>query len=145
MQILSSKEFLFRPFHILKNNLLTTTHREATDVGMKRLTLTDSDKQVRDWFVKTTESLGCKVSIDAMGTCWQWPAVSYGQTLNLTNLYRKHLCCTPRKEGWSSNVCRLPLRYSSTLLLLSPRESKEFKEPRYLHKYSLPVGDTMAS
>tara|TARA_R110002060_G_scaffold30875_2_gene41448 strand:+ start:664 stop:945 length:282 start_codon:yes stop_codon:yes gene_type:complete len=34
---------------------------------MKRLTLTDSDKQVRDWFVKTTQSLGCKVSIDAMG------------------------------------------------------------------------------
>ena len=34
---------------------------------MKRLTLTDSDKQVRDWFVKTTESLGCRVSIDAMG------------------------------------------------------------------------------
>ncbi|EKD12818.1 uncharacterized protein L3040_006972 [Drepanopeziza brunnea f. sp. 'multigermtubi'] len=39
----------------------------ATDIGMKRLTLTDSDKKVRDWFVKTTESLGCKVSIDAMG------------------------------------------------------------------------------
>ncbi|CZT08772.1 related to n-carbamoyl-l-amino acid hydrolase [Rhynchosporium graminicola] len=39
----------------------------ATDIGMKRLTLTDSDKQARDWFVKTTESLGCKVSIDAMG------------------------------------------------------------------------------
>ncbi|KAK0107325.1 hypothetical protein ONS95_004019 [Cadophora gregata] len=38
-----------------------------TDIGMKRLTLTDSDKQVRDWFVKTTESLGCKVSIDEMG------------------------------------------------------------------------------
>jgi hypothetical protein len=35
---------------------------------MHRLTLTDSDKQVRDWFVKTTKSLGCKVNIDAMGT-----------------------------------------------------------------------------
>lgn len=34
---------------------------------MKRLTLSDSDKQVRDWFVETTESLGCKVQIDAMG------------------------------------------------------------------------------
>ncbi|KAK6583329.1 hypothetical protein PZA11_004405 [Diplocarpon coronariae] len=40
---------------------------EPTDVGMKRLALTDSDRQVRDWFVKTTESLGCRVSIDAMG------------------------------------------------------------------------------
>lgn len=49
-------------------SLLTGIIREATDIGMQRLTLTDSDKQVRDWFVKTTESLGCKVSIDAMGT-----------------------------------------------------------------------------
>ena len=34
---------------------------------MSRLTLSDADKQVRDWFVKTTESLGCKVKVDAMG------------------------------------------------------------------------------
>ncbi|KAF8863548.1 amidase [Acephala macrosclerotiorum] len=40
---------------------------EETDVGMARLTLSDPDKQVRDWFVETTKSLGCKVTIDAMG------------------------------------------------------------------------------
>ncbi|TVY31174.1 N-carbamoyl-L-amino-acid hydrolase [Lachnellula hyalina] len=34
---------------------------------MARLTLSDADKQARDWFVKTTESLGCKVEVDAMG------------------------------------------------------------------------------
>jgi acetylornithine deacetylase/succinyl-diaminopimelate desuccinylase-like protein len=34
---------------------------------MARLTLSDADKQARDWFVKTIESLGCKVKIDAMG------------------------------------------------------------------------------
>jgi len=34
---------------------------------MHRLTLSDADKQARDWFVRTTESLGCKVKIDAMG------------------------------------------------------------------------------
>jgi hypothetical protein len=34
---------------------------------MARLTLSDADKQARDWFVNTTESLGCKVKIDAMG------------------------------------------------------------------------------
>ncbi|TVY49651.1 N-carbamoyl-L-amino-acid hydrolase [Lachnellula occidentalis] len=39
----------------------------ATDIGMARLTLSDADKQARDWFVKTTESLGCKVKVDAMG------------------------------------------------------------------------------
>ena len=34
---------------------------------MARLTLSDSDKQVRDWFVQKTERLGCNVSIDSMG------------------------------------------------------------------------------
>ena len=34
---------------------------------MSRLTLSDADKQARDWFVETTKSLGCDVKIDAMG------------------------------------------------------------------------------
>lgn len=34
---------------------------------MSRLTLTDADKQARDWFVETTKSLGCKVTVDALG------------------------------------------------------------------------------
>jgi hypothetical protein len=34
---------------------------------MSRLTLTNADKQARDWFVETTQSLSCKVTIDAMG------------------------------------------------------------------------------
>jgi hydantoinase/carbamoylase family amidase len=34
---------------------------------MKRLALSDADKSARDWFVSTTEALGCKVTIDAMG------------------------------------------------------------------------------
>jgi hypothetical protein len=34
---------------------------------MARLTLSDADKQARDWFVETTKSLGCEVTIDAMG------------------------------------------------------------------------------
>ncbi|KAK0631046.1 hypothetical protein B0T17DRAFT_487348 [Bombardia bombarda] len=40
---------------------------EATETGMSRLSLSDADKQVRDWFVETTKSLGCTVSVDAMG------------------------------------------------------------------------------
>ena len=39
----------------------------VNDTGMSRLALTDTDRQARDWFVDTTRSLGCKVSIDAMG------------------------------------------------------------------------------
>lgn len=35
--------------------------------GVRRLTLTKEDKQVRDWFMQTCQSLGCEVSYDSMG------------------------------------------------------------------------------
>ena len=35
--------------------------------GIKRLTLTDEDRQVRDWFKAQCEALGCTVSIDEVG------------------------------------------------------------------------------
>jgi N-carbamoyl-L-amino-acid hydrolase len=35
--------------------------------GINRLTLTDLDRQVRDWFKAKAESLGCTVTIDDMG------------------------------------------------------------------------------
>lgn len=35
--------------------------------GIKRLALTEEDRQVRDWFVRTCEALGCTVSHDSMG------------------------------------------------------------------------------
>ena len=35
--------------------------------GVKRLTLTAEDRQVRDWFIRETEKLGCKVTIDEVG------------------------------------------------------------------------------
>jgi hypothetical protein len=41
--------------------------RAETETGMTRLALSDSDKHARDWFVKTTEDLGCKVTVDEMG------------------------------------------------------------------------------
>lgn len=34
---------------------------------MARLSLSDTDKQARDWFAEVTHSLGCKVHYDAMG------------------------------------------------------------------------------
>ena len=34
---------------------------------MARLSLNDADKQIRDWFTKTAESLGCKTTVDQMG------------------------------------------------------------------------------
>src|SRR6516225_4493724 len=36
--------------------------------GICRLTLTDLDRQVRDWFRQRTEALGCVVTVDDMGT-----------------------------------------------------------------------------
>jgi N-carbamoyl-L-amino-acid hydrolase len=35
--------------------------------GLNRLTLSDGDRQVRDWFVRTCESIGCTVTVDDMG------------------------------------------------------------------------------
>jgi N-carbamoyl-L-amino-acid hydrolase len=35
--------------------------------GIKRLTLSDDDKKVRDWFKKECEALGCTVTVDAVG------------------------------------------------------------------------------
>src|SRR3954464_6970268 len=36
--------------------------------GICRLTLTDLDRQVRDWFKARCEALGLKVTVDDMGT-----------------------------------------------------------------------------
>src|SRR2546427_9942016 len=35
--------------------------------GICRLTLTDLDRQVRDWFKTRAQALGCRVSVDDMG------------------------------------------------------------------------------
>jgi hydantoinase/carbamoylase family amidase len=35
--------------------------------GLSRLALTDDDKRAREWFISTTESLGCKTHVDQMG------------------------------------------------------------------------------
>ena len=34
---------------------------------MSRLALSDADKEARDWFVHTTRSIGCDVTVDSMG------------------------------------------------------------------------------
>ncbi|OAQ99400.1 hypothetical protein LLEC1_03120 [Akanthomyces lecanii] len=39
----------------------------STETGMARLSLDDSDKAVRDWFLSKARSLGCRTSIDEMG------------------------------------------------------------------------------
>lgn len=39
----------------------------APSTGMCRLTLSQEDKQVRDWLVTECKSLGCEVKIDQIG------------------------------------------------------------------------------
>lgn len=41
--------------------------KQSTETGMARLSLDDSDKAVRDWFLRRAKSLGCSTSIDEMG------------------------------------------------------------------------------
>lgn len=38
--------------------------------GINRLTLTDTDRQVRDWFQRETKALGCEVAVDDMGVIY---------------------------------------------------------------------------
>ena len=48
--------------------LMATARIGATPKGgICRLTLTDLDRQVRDWFKRQCEALGCTVAIDDMG------------------------------------------------------------------------------
>ncbi len=52
----------------LWDNLMDTAKFGGTHKGgIKRLTLSDDDKKVRDWFKAACEALGCKVSVDAVG------------------------------------------------------------------------------
>lgn len=37
------------------------------EFGMRRLAGTDEDRQMRDWFTKECESLGCKIKVDKIG------------------------------------------------------------------------------
>jgi beta-ureidopropionase / N-carbamoyl-L-amino-acid hydrolase len=53
----------------LWNSLMDTAQIGATPKGgITRLTLTDLDRQVRDWFKKQCEALGCIVTIDEVGS-----------------------------------------------------------------------------
>lgn len=53
----------------LWNTIMETARFGGTDKGgLCRLTLSDADRQVRDWFVKQCEAAGCTVNIDEMGS-----------------------------------------------------------------------------
>ena len=39
----------------------------SNSTGMRRLALSQEDKEVRDWLVQECKSLGCEVKVDQMG------------------------------------------------------------------------------
>jgi N-carbamoyl-L-amino-acid hydrolase len=52
----------------LWDSLMETARFGATDKGgIRRLTLSDEDRQVRDWFKRACEEIGCTVSVDDCG------------------------------------------------------------------------------
>ncbi|KAI0112568.1 hypothetical protein GGR51DRAFT_46087 [Nemania sp. FL0031] len=62
------------------------------ETGMSRLSLSDTDKKARDWFVETTSSLGCDVKVDAMGNIF---AVRPGCQEGLATFAGSHLDTQP--------------------------------------------------
>jgi hypothetical protein len=77
--------------------LYSLTHkpyaRGPTDTGMSRLSLSDSDKEARDWFVGTTKALGCEVTIDQMGNIF---AVRPGRRQDIAPIFAgSHLDTQP--------------------------------------------------
>jgi beta-ureidopropionase / N-carbamoyl-L-amino-acid hydrolase len=51
----------------LWDSLMETAAFGASNGGIKRLTLSDEDRQVRDWFKAACERVGCTVAIDDCG------------------------------------------------------------------------------
>lgn len=54
-------------FLIYCDDVDTIFHSGPTEIGMSRLSLSDTDKEARDWFERTTKALGCTVTTDQMG------------------------------------------------------------------------------
>lgn len=53
----------------LWNTIMETARFGAAEKGgLRRLTLTDADREVRDWFVAACRSSGCQVTSDEMGS-----------------------------------------------------------------------------
>ena len=62
------KNLSIDPERLWDDLMLTAKIGAAPKGGICRLTLTELDREVRDWFKAQTESLGCVVTTDDMGT-----------------------------------------------------------------------------
>ena len=68
--------------HRLWNTILSTSRYGLIPgtTGMNRLSLTQSDKDVRDWFVREATMTGCTIKVDAIGNIF---AILPGSNMSL--------------------------------------------------------------
>jgi N-carbamoyl-L-amino-acid hydrolase len=65
---MSSKSNLtINPKRLWDQIMQTAQYGATLKGGIRRLTLSDDDKKVRDWFKRECEALGCAVTVDAVG------------------------------------------------------------------------------
>lgn len=123
---------------IVKGRLLKSIHNTAqfgakgvwgkapTETGVCRLSLSDLDKKVRDWFVTETKALDCKVEVDQVGNIF---AVYPGKREGHPTAIGSHLDTQPTGG-----------RYDGVLGVLAGLEVlKIMKENAYIPNYPFAV------
>ncbi|SMN20636.1 similar to Scheffersomyces stipitis PICST_28429 beta alanine synthase [Scheffersomyces stipitis CBS 6054] [Maudiozyma saulgeensis] len=99
---------------------------QETETGMCRLSLSQEDKNVRDWFVKETKSLGCEVKIDQIGNIF---AIYPGQKKGPPTGIGSHLDTQPTGG-----------RYDGVLGVLAGLEVlRTFRDNNYTPQYPVAV------
>lgn len=120
------------------NRLLDTIHetsrwgakykwgKNETETGMCRLSLSQDDKNVRDWFVAETKSLGCNVKIDEIGNIF---AIYLGKKAGAPTAIGSHLDTQPTGG-----------RYDGVLGVTAGLEIlRTFKDNKYTPQYPVAV------
>ena len=65
--MISKSNLAINPQRLWDSLMETANSARTPKGGIKRLTLSDEDKKVRDWFKAQCEALGCTVTVDAVG------------------------------------------------------------------------------
>lgn len=127
-----------KSLEIVKGRLLKYIHNTAkfgakgvwgnapTETGVCRLSLSDLDRKVRDWFVKETKLLGCEVKVDQVGNTF---AIYHGKEEGFPTAIGSHLDTQPTGG-----------RYDGVLGVLAGLEViRIMKENSYVPKYPIAV------
>lgn len=123
---------------IVKGRLLNYIHHTAqfgakgmwgnipTETGVCRLSLSDLDKAVRDWFITETKALGCNIKVDQVGNIF---AIYPGKNMGHPTAIGSHLDTQPTGG-----------RYDGVLGVLAGLEVlKIMKENAYVPNYPIAV------